>query len=178
MSSLALSQIVDRSQDMSAVKAFFEEYQWLLREAKEQERSLRLVDVLEQLNFLDAGILPQANAASTYSALKRTLNSHRVNMLIEAPPGDFVPADVQTNLFKILCAVQNLRPNQRGSLRFDDATLEQLTSQTFKHNPNSEDNIFQQVLIIQNLIDRPAYTMTGAQIYTIHCTFRNWSEHR
>lgn len=82
------------------------------------------------------------------------------------------------NLFKILCAVQNLRPNQRGSYQIDDGTLESLTSKIFKQNVNSEDNIFQQVLVIRELIDRPAYTMTNAQIYKIHSSFRNWYEHR
>jgi hypothetical protein len=42
---------------VSAIKSFFEEYQQLLRRAKEQEKPLYLIDVLEQLNFLDSNIL-------------------------------------------------------------------------------------------------------------------------
>ena len=107
MSSIGLSQIVDKSQDMSAIKFFFEEYQQLLKRAKEQDQRLYLIDVLEQLSFLDSNILSGSNPQAKYNALRSSLNSNRVNLLIEASPsyGDYVSADIQMNLFKILCAV-------------------------------------------------------------------------
>jgi hypothetical protein len=113
---------------VSAIKSFFEEYQQLLRRAKEQEKPLYLIDVLEQLNFLDSNILNGFNTQALYNSLRMNLNSHRINLLVEAPTshGEFVPPDLQMNLFKIMCAVQNLCPNQRGSFRLDDKTLQTL----------------------------------------------------
>jgi len=65
------------------------------------------MDVLEQLGFLDANILSGSNPQGIYNALRNNLNSHRLNLLIEAPPSyhNNVSADIQMNLFKILCAV-------------------------------------------------------------------------
>ena len=75
MSSLAgLSGIIaEKSQDVSAIKSFFEEYQSLLRKSKEQGKRLCLLDVLEQLSFLDSNILNGSETQSVYHSLRTNL---------------------------------------------------------------------------------------------------------
>lgn len=58
------------------------------------------------------------------------------------------------NLYKLLSAIQNLRPAQTGSYRLGQALLEQHTDTIFEHDVNDESNIFQEVLAIRNLINR------------------------
>lgn len=86
--------------------------------------------------------------------------------------------EVQTNLFKILCAILNTKPNQRGSNRLQDETLQRYLSRIDQPSVTFEENLIQQILTIKNLINRKAYTMTEEQITQIHKKFKTLAHYR
>jgi len=86
---------------------------------------------LEQLFFIDAEILKEQSlheGNQRYAMLKQTVKDQKNNLTIQSntlPEQDHI----QTNLFKICCAILNLRPGQRGMPFIDDNLLLQYLDQ-------------------------------------------------
>jgi len=86
---------------------------------------------LEQLFFIDAEILKEQSLQEgnqRYAMLKQTVKDQKNNLTIQSntlPEQDHI----QTNLFKICCAILNLRPGQRGMPFIDDNLLLQYLDQ-------------------------------------------------
>ena len=88
---------------------------------------------MEQLKFLDEDILRGVYNSNylkkqqAYLQIKISLNAQSANVVISSNHGgSFGPGpepEVQTNLFKILCAIIKIKPNQRGSNRLPDEVL-------------------------------------------------------
>ena len=116
------------------VKNFYQEYQQVLKAARLEQRDLHLLDVLEHLKFLDEDILRGIYHSNflekqqAYLQIKISLNAQSANVVISSGRGGSLGAgpepEVQTNLFKILCAIINIKPNQRGSNRLPDEALQ------------------------------------------------------
>ena len=71
---------------------------------------------------------------------------------------------MQSNLFKILCAILNIRPNQRGSNRIPEETLHRCLQRIDQPTLTYEEGLIQQVLAIKNLVTTSAYTISEDQI--------------
>ena len=149
---------------------------------------MHLLDVLEHLKFLDEDILRGIYNSNflekqqAYLQIKIALNAQSANVVISSGRGGSLGAgpepEVQTNLFKILCAIINIKPNQRGSNRLPDEVLQRQLSRIGQPSLTFEENVVQQVLVVKNLISRPAYTMTEEQISHIHKKFKDLANYR
>lgn len=76
--------------------------------------------------------------------LKERIQTSQADILIVSPQPDQyqITYDLQQNLYKILCAAQNLKPEQKGSYRLGQALLDQHTAPITEYNANDERNIF------------------------------------
>lgn len=67
--------------------------------------------------------------------------------------------DIAKNLFKICCAILNLRPGQRGLTVIDDNLLMQYLDQININRFLQDDNLLAQFQILKNLINRKAFSL-------------------
>ena len=98
------------------MKNFFDEFNRMISEAQESNIPLKLLSALELLFFLDKkmlGIFDDRQGHIRYSSIHETLNDQKNNIIIHSNdnPGQH---HIQQNLFKICCAILNLKPGQRG----------------------------------------------------------------
>ncbi len=97
--------------------------------------------------------------------------------MIESPLNP-VPEDIQQNLFKVLCAILNLRPGQRGAALIDDSLLNRYLDQISMSRSTTDNNIITQFQIIKNLINRKSYCLNDKQMKLIHMKYLNMYHHR
>ena len=76
--------------------------------------------------------------------------------------------DIGKNLFKICCAILNLRPGQRGLPSLDDNLLMQYLDQVNINRFLHDDNWLAQFQVLKNLINRKAFSLNDRQIRMIH----------
>ena len=92
-----------------------------------QGKCLYLMDILCQMQFYDREILNTINfndKNDRYRKLKVLLRSQNTNLLVVSSEPDY-PADIQLNLFKIFCAMYNLKSSvQTGQYVLDEELLE------------------------------------------------------
>jgi hypothetical protein len=122
---------------------------------------------LEQLFFIDAEILKEQSLQEgnqRYALLKQTVKDQKNNLTIQSntlPEQDHI----QTNLFKICCAILNLRPGQRGMPFIDDNLLLQYLDQLEVGVAyQTDDNLLSQISVIKNLINRKSFSLSDRQI--------------
>jgi len=122
---------LEQQTNSSLVKKFFDEYHNIIQESIDPGSNLYLLNVLEPLFFIDAEILKEQSLQEgnqRYAMLKQTVKDQKNNLTIQSntlPEQDHI----QTNLFKICCAILNLRPGQRGMPFIDDNLLLQYLDQ-------------------------------------------------
>ena len=158
---------LDQGSNTNKVKKFFDEYHGIINDSIDTGATLTLLNVLEQLYFMDADILKEASLQeghARYSNLKQIIKEQKNNLTIQSntlPEQDHI----QSNLFKICCAILNLKPGQRGMPYIDDNLLTQYLDQIVVSEPYpSDDNLLAQVSVIKNLINRKAFSLTERQI--------------
>ena len=78
------------------------------------------MDVLDQLQFINEEFIMQQSLK-----MNALLKQQKRNLFIDTDAGQFVgeSEDITKNLFKVCCAIMNLRPKQRGQNPLDDAIL-------------------------------------------------------
>mmetsp|Transcript_6280 Transcript_6280/g.10221 ORF Transcript_6280/g.10221 Transcript_6280/m.10221 type:complete len:129 (+) Transcript_6280:526-912(+) len=117
---------VNEKSDATLVKAFHDEFNTLIRNAKLNRKTLFLFDILESLGFIDEALVKNPeNLEETHDRFKKLrvlLQNQRSNIMVISYE-EQVPEDIHKNLFKVFCAILNLRPNQRGFNMVDDNLL-------------------------------------------------------
>lgn len=93
--------------------------------------------------------------------------------------------DITKNLFKICCAIMNIRPKQRMFNTLDEIVLkEHLDPLTELHKGvgpimgaagNPDAHLVEQLHILKSLVQRRAFSLTDRQIATINSKFTNFS---
>jgi hypothetical protein len=163
------------------VKKFFDEYHSIIQESIDTGSILSLLSVLEQLFFIDAEILKEPSLQeghTRYTNLKQMIKDTKNNLTIQSntlPEQDHI----QTNLFKVCCAILNLKPGQRGMPYIDDNLLNQYLDQIITDDrQQSDENLITQISVIKNLINRKSFSLNDRQIQQINFAFRNMSVHR
>lgn len=108
---------VNSTSDNVLVKQFYDEFCGVIQDQIEQSNQIYLVDVVDQLHFIDQRQL--MNHSLKMNAL---LSQHKKNLYIDTEAGQFrgESEDITKNLFKVCCAIMNLRPKQRNSNPLDD----------------------------------------------------------
>jgi len=157
----------EQATNSSLVKKFFDEYHNIIQESIDTGSNLYLLNVLEQLFFIDAEILKEQSIQEgnqRYVMLKQTVKDQKNNLTIQSntlPEQDHI----QTNLFKICCAILNLRPGQRGMPFIDDNLLLQYLDQLdVGVGYQTDENLLSQISVIKNLINRKSFSLSDRQI--------------
>ena len=176
----SLLENVNEKSDATLVKMFHEEFNNVVRNATRGGNSLFLLEALEQLNFLDCCILEETNHADQhdkYRKIKIAIRDQKSNILI-SQGGSSGPDEIQRNLFKVCCAILNLKPPHIGHPNLDDGVLHQYLDTIDINHFATDSNLFNQLQVIKNLANRKAFSLTDKQIKMIHLKFKNLSIHR
>ena len=86
--------------------------------------------------------------------------------------------DIVKNLFKVCCAILNLRSAPSGVSYLDEKLLQTYLEGINFHRDDPELVLIDQLATIKSLINRRAYNLTERQIKMIHDKFRNMYENR
>ena len=138
--------------------------------------NLYLMEILGQMNFIDKEILKGPcfnNTNDRYRKLKVLLRSQNTNLLVVSNQDDY-PQDIEKNLFKVLCAIFNLKPNQKGLYVMDEELLEQYCEQIETSKFNTDETFIAQISVLKSLINRKTYMLTDKQVGMIHKKYKNF----
>lgn len=123
----SLLENVNEKSDATLVKMFHEEFNNLVRNSTRGGNSLLLLDALEQLNLIDGCLLEEPNLQDhqdKYKKLKIALRDQKSNIVV-SQAGTGALNDIQKNLFKVCCAILNLKVPQMGQASLDEGLLYQ-----------------------------------------------------
>jgi len=92
--------------EAQVIKNFYKEYCAIVKENVSPSSQVYLVDVLEQLHFLD-----DEAVNDNRMGLCNLLRKHKKNLMVYSKSGEYSgeSEDIVKNLFKICCAIQNLK---------------------------------------------------------------------
>lgn len=130
-----LPPLEDDESETIKIKKFYKEYSQVVKKNLSQDREIYLVDILEQLHFLD-----DEAVNDTRETLCQILRTHRDQLMIQSYSGEYSGEheDIIKNLFKFLCGIQNFKLKQRGHNELSDPLLKQIVNaMSYEHDdPN------------------------------------------
>lgn len=155
-------------QEVIKIKKFYKEFCAVVQKNVSNENQIYLIDVLEQLHFLD-----DESVNDYRMEFCQLLEENKINLMVYSQSGLYSgeSEDIIKNLFKICCGIQNFKLKQRGHNPLDDKLLKSYVGAiNFSHkNPNFI--LMDQVNTIKALINRKAYFLTHSQIEFLHEKF-------
>ena len=153
------------------IKEFYREFCAVVKQNFRKDNTIYLVDVLEQLKFLDEESVRDDN-----QQLCQLLRQHGQNLMLHSKSGEYSgeSEDIIKNLFKVCCGFQKLRLAQRGHNQLDDALLNTYINAVNYDHPNPDFVIMDQLNTIKSLVNRKAYMLNIRQIDLLHEKFNNF----
>ena len=125
---------INSKSDATLAKNLQAELNDVIKRIQNQAIEFNLIDLLERMQFLGPSIIEESgphirDREYRYGVM---LKSQRQNLLTKGgvPPNDHV----QRNLFKLVCAILNIKPIQRAENYLDDSLLDQYLSQFSVNN--------------------------------------------
>lgn len=114
--------------------------------------------------------------------MNNLLQQQKRNLFIDTDAGQFngESEDVTKNLFKVCCAILNLKPKQRGLNPLEDMFLKRAldTIQDQRSLEGRQTLTIDQLVLIKNLVHRKAFSLSDRQIVMINQKFANFSVNR
>ena len=110
--------------------------------------------------------------------LNALLKQQKRHLFIDTDAGQFrgESEDITKNLFKVCCAIMNLRPKQRAQNPLDDNILKHyLEAINQDLRQNRETLTIDQLQILKGLVNRKAFSLTDKQVFQINKKFLNFS---
>ena len=97
---------VEELTEAQVIKSFYKEYCAIVKENVTPSSQVYLVDVLEQLHFLD-----DEAVNDNRMGLCNLLRKHKKGLMVYSKSGEYSgeSEDIVKNLFKVCCAIQNLK---------------------------------------------------------------------
>ena len=110
--------------------------------------------------------------------LNSLLRQSKKNIFIDPEDGQLHGAseDVTKNLFKVCCAIMNMRPKQRGKNPLDDGILWKYLDHV--QSSDHETHIIDQLQTIRLLVSRKSFSLSENQILALHRKFQNLMRNR
>ncbi len=98
---------MNEKSDEYLCKQFYKEFCEVVHQQLEQNDQIFLVDVLDKLRFINVQKIMNQSAK-----LSTLIKSQRSNLLFDSDSNEFngEAEDITKNLFKVCCAIMNLRP--------------------------------------------------------------------
>ena len=109
------------------------------------------------------------------------LNQTKESLIIDTKDGELKSEnqDIIKNLFKVCSAILNMRPQQRGHNPLQNNILKSYLFQIREGDASTRDNrIIDQLWMIKGLVNRPAFSLTDAQVSLIYRKLHNLSMDR
>lgn len=108
------------------------------------------------------------------------LSQHKKNLYIDTEAGQFRgdSEDITKNLFKMCCAIMNLKPRQRNNNPLEDSILKHYLQAIKEQGTIKDTLVIDQLSILKGLVNRKAFSLTDQQIYLINKKFNNFSVDR
>lgn len=117
-----------------------------------------LVDIMERLNFLYHDVTLKEKNRQLYAFLEKSKQNLLVKSDLEQYRSD--SDDIVKNLFKVCCAILNLRSAPSGVAYLDEKLLQTYLDGINFHRDDPELVLIDQLATIKSLINRRAYNLT------------------
>lgn len=157
------------------IKQFYKEYCAVVQKNVNKDNQIYLIDVLEQLHFLD-----DESVNDYRMEFCQLLEENKKNLMVYSKSGLYSgeSEDIIKNLFKICCGIQNFKLKQRGHNPLDDKLLKSYVGAINFNHKNPNFILMDQVNTIKALINRKAYFLTHSQIEFLYEKFQNLNRQR
>lgn len=117
-----------------------------------------LVDIMERLNFLYHDVTLKDKNRQLYAFLEKSKQNLLVKSDLEQYRSD--SDDIVKNLFKVCCAILNLRSAPSGVGYLDEKLLQTYLDGINFHRDDPELVLIDQLATIKSLINRRAYNLS------------------
>ncbi len=157
------------------IKEFYKEYCHVVKRNFQPDNQIYLVDVLEQLHFLDDEAVNDKRMN-----LCSLLRKHRRDLMVYSASGEYSgeSEDIVKNLFKVCCGIQNFKLKQRGHNQLDTKLLYSYVDAINFQHPNPDFIVMDQLNTIKSLVNCKAFMLTHSQIEYLHDKFKNFHNQR
>lgn len=81
--------------------------------------------------------------------------------------------DVTKNLFKMCCSILNYKPKQTNQSTLEDQILREYLDQVQENRHQRDTIIIDQMIMLRNIVNRKAFSLTDKQIQLVHKKFYN-----
>lgn len=125
---------------------------------KNMAGEIYLVDIMERLNFLYHDVTLKEKNRQLYAFLEKSKQNLLVKSDLEQYRSD--SDDIVKNLFKVCCAILNLRSAPSGVAYLDEKLLQTYLDGINFHRDDPELVLIDQLATIKSLINRRAYNLT------------------
>lgn len=137
---------------------------------------MHIEDILQDMGFIDERIV-----SNQQTRLGIMLRQQRNNLLLTSQSGSVMSEEtdeITQNLFKVLCAIMNLKPANRAYQQLDQNLLNSYLSYIDLNKDDQDILILEQLATIKSLINRQPYSLGDNQVFAIHKKFMNLYQNR
>jgi ribosomal protein L23 len=120
MASKTISETINEKSDSYLVKQFYNEFCQVIQDQIKAHNKIYFVEVLDKLHFIDEMQLIYSSEKMN-ALMEKTKASLVLDTMDEASKD--VNEDVIKNLFKVCCAILNIKPKQRGRNPLENSVL-------------------------------------------------------
>jgi hypothetical protein len=141
---------------VTEIKNFYKEFSYVVKSCLQPNHQVYLIDILVQMNFLDANML-----RDNRRKLGKLVFQFKENFMIYSKSGEYTgeSEDIIKNLFKVLCGILNLQIRQRGHNQLSEDLLKTYCEAIKPNEEEPDFTIMDQLHTIKNLINRKSFTL-------------------
>lgn len=162
--------------DQYLIMQLHREFQDVVQNHVYERKSLHIEDILQDMGFIDERIV-----SNQQTRLGIMLRQQRNNLLLTSQSGSVMSEEtdeITQNLFKVLCAIMNLKPANRAYQQLDQNLLNSYLSYIDLNKDDQDILILEQLATIKSLINRQPYSLGDNQVFAIHKKFMNLYQNR
>ena len=165
---------VNSQSNLKLIDAFEKEFDEVIESSHNQDHQLFLIDIMEDLKFLDEHRISQL-----YDKIEMILKSFNLNLVIDTVD-DKRENEIQNNLLSISLAIMNLQYRPEPNLPDLEESLFVSYMQKIRQSQSSkpEAQLVEQLVCIKNLVTRAEFNMTPKQVHQMFILFKNMSQAR
>lgn len=129
--------------------------------------------MLEDLKFLDNEYIGQ-----NFAKIELMLANNKQNLLIDLTEHKIMVHSIKQNFCEVCLAFQNLSSNYKPHPQLDERFLKSQLGRLKIPKNTVEEVIIDQIMVIREIITKPAFNLTSKQINQISTVFNDFNKMR
>ena len=153
---------LSENSDQHLMTKFREEFDKVIEDQLSQGPQLYLLDIMEDLKFLD-----QDKVGKEYAEIEKILQKYKLSLIIDIEKHEIHDrglTDIKNNLFKICCAIMHFRMGKpKDEIRLEDMIVKSYLSNIDLRLANPHVILIDRLTCIKNLANRAEFDLSERQ---------------